>query len=451
MRLRLKLRQRLAFGTLDLSEAGPGAARPWRVRAEPGLASPLPRGLAAFLALLLAAAAPTPGELGSMERHRAERLAAGREAAARAEAAAAVQARLGQARAAAAAQLRTTEEAAADASARVAALAGRRAEAEARLRARAADLAPLLPLIERLSLYPAETLLAAPAPPERALTGLLVVRGLVAELQRQAAALRAEQAEVAALAAGQRDEAVRLDAARTAQAGQAAALDREIGTAREAERAAEDAGAQATRDAAADAAHAATLREALARIEAEHRAAEARAREEALRDERDRRDAEAEDARRRQAALARPAGPGLAAAGVPQAGAPGGAMVVPVAGGVVQGWGAATDAGPATGLSYRPPPGARVVSPCAGRVVFAAPFRSYGKLAIVDCGGGFHAVLSGLGRLDVSPGRAVQRGEPVGVMTEWDPGQAGTAPTLSLELRRGGQPVDPGPFLRGRG
>ena len=126
-------------------------------------------------------------------------------------------------------------------------------------------------------------------------------------------------------------------------------------------------------------------------------------------------------------------------------------MVVPVAGSVVQGWGAATDAGPATGLSYRPPPGARVVSPCAGRVVFAAPFRSYGKLAIVDCGGGFHAVLSGLGRLDVSPGRTVQRGEPVGVMGEWDPAQAGTAPTLSLELRRGGQPVDPEPFLRGRG
>ncbi len=442
MRLCLKLRQRQAFGIQFLGEAGPGAARPWRVRAEPGLAF--------FLAFLLAAAAPPPGDLGGVERHRAERLAAGREAAARAEAAAAVQARLGQARAAAAAQLRATEEAAAEAAARVSALAGRRAPAEARLRARAADLAPLLPLIERLSLYPAETLLAAPAAPERALTGLLVVRGLAAELQRQAAALRAEQAEVAALAAGQRDETVHLDAARAAQVGQAAALDREIAGARDAERAAEDAGAQATRDAAADATHASTLREALARIEAERRAAEAMAREDAQRDERERRDAEAEEAHRRQAALARPAGPGLSAAG-PQAGASGGALVVPVAGSVVQGWGAATDAGPAVGLSYRPPPGARVVSPCAGRVVFAAPFRSYGRLAIVDCGAGFHAVLSGLGRLDVSPGRAVQRGEPLGVMGEWDPGEAGTAPTLSLELRRGGQPVDPGPFLRGRG
>ena len=412
---------------------------------------------AVLLALLaVGAAAPAPRDLDAMERHRAERLAVGRVAAARAEAAAAVQARLGQARAAAAAQLRTTEEGEAEASARVAALAGRRAEAETRLRARAADLAPLLPLIERLSLYPAETLLAAPAPPARALTGLLVVRGLAAELQRQAAALRAEQAEVASLAGLQRDETVRLDAARTAQAGQGAALDRQIAGARETERSAEDAAAQATRDAAADAAHASTLREALARLEAEHRAAEARAREDALRDERERRDAEAEEARRRQAALARPAGPGLsaplAAEARPGAAAAmvGGAMVVPVAGGVVQGWGAATDAGPATGLSYRPPPGARVVSPCAGRVVFAAPFRSYGNLAIVDCGAGFHAVLSGLGRLDVAPGRAVQRGEPMGVMTEWDPARAGTAPTLSLELRRGGQPVDPAPFLRGR-
>ncbi len=417
---------------------------------------------AATLLLVVGAASPVPHDLEGLERHRAERLAAGREAAAHAEAAAAAQARLGQARAAAAAQLRTTEEGEADASARVAALAGRRAEAEARLRARAADLAPLLPLIERLSLYPAETLLAAPAAPERALTGLLVVRGLAAELQRQAAALRAEQAELASLAGLQRDETVRLDAARIAQAGQAAALDRQIAGARDAERSAEDAGAQAARDAAADAAHASTLREALARIEAERRAAEARAREDAARDERERRDAEAEEAHRRQAALARPAGPGLSApsagpvrpgpvSAMSGAAVSGAAMVVPVAGGIVRGWGAATDAGPATGLSYRPPPGARVVSPCAGRVVFAAPFRSYGKLAIVDCGAGFHAVLSGLGRLDVAPGRAVQRGEPVGVMTEWDPAQAGTAPTLSLELRRGGQPVDPAPFLRGGG
>ena len=68
-------------------------------------------------------------------------------------------------------------------------------------------------------------------------------------------------------------------------------------------------------------------------------------------------------------------------------------------------WGDATDAGPATGISYQAAAHARVVSPCGGRVVFAAPFRSYGSLLILDCGGGYHAVLAGLERLDAS-GRA---------------------------------------------
>ena len=40
-------------------------------------------------------------------------------------------------------------------------------------------------------------------------------------------------------------------------------------------------------------------------------------------------------------------------------------------------------------------PAARVVATCAGRVAFASPFRSYGLLLIVDCGGGYHAVLAG--------------------------------------------------------
>ncbi len=420
-------------------------------RARPCSLSPRFRSACAtLLATLLLAAGPTRRDVDDLERRRADALAAAAQAATRAEAAAAAQARLGDARAAAAARLRATETEADDASARVQALAGRHAEAAARLRARAADLAPLLPLIERLSLYPAETLLAAPTSPERAMTGLLVVRGLAAELQRQVAALHDEQRAVAELADRQRAETARLEAIRTVQASQASELDRQIAAARATERTADDAAAQATREAAADAAGADTLRGVLLRLEATRRDAERHARDDALRDERERRDLEAEQARRRQAALARPAGPGLSAPGWPASGRPVqslAAMTVPVAGSVVRGWGAATEAGPSSGLSYQPPPGARVVSPCAGRVVFAAPFRSYGPLVIVDCGADFHAVLAGLGRLDVSPGRAIRRGEPVGVMEQSD---RGAPPTLSLELRRGGEPVDPAPYLRGQ-
>ena len=49
-------------------------------------------------------------------------------------------------------------------------------QAQASLDARAESMQPLLPLIERLSLFPAETLLAIPARPEETLRGVLVLR-----------------------------------------------------------------------------------------------------------------------------------------------------------------------------------------------------------------------------------------------------------------------------------
>ncbi len=120
----------------------------------------------------------------------------------------------------------------------------------------------------------------------------------------------------------------------------------------------------------------------------------------------------------------------------------------PVRGVIVKGWGEATDAGPATGVSYRAAPGARVVSPCGGRVVFANSFRSYGQLLILDCGGGYHIVLSGLERLSVRSGQAVSAGEPVGLMPLSEPGSTTRPKVLYIELRRNGRPVNPAPWLR---
>ena len=100
----------------------------------------------------------------------------------------------------------------------------------------------------------------------------------------------------------------------------------------------------------------------------------------------------------------------------------------------------------ARGLTWQAAPGARVVSPCTGRVAFAAPFRSYGLLVILDCGGGEHFVLAGLQRLDVAAGRRVLAGEPVGQL-----GAEGGSATLYGELRRRGQAVDPRPWLAAGG
>lgn len=346
-------------------------------------------------------------------------------------------------RVAAATRLRAAETATAEAAAQMDELARRRRAAQALLAARASDLEPLLPVIERLALFPAETLLAVPEPPEDALRATLVLRGISRELEQQAEAVRREQAEVASLSAAMAAEAPRLAAAEAAQAEQASALDRQIAGARETVQQAEDAAADAARQAAAQAARAESLRGALAQIEAGRQQALAHARDEAARDERQQRAPEAAAARERQEALARPAGPGLGDAR--------GQLTMPVAGTVVRAYGAPSDAGPTTGVSYQAAPDARVVSPCTGKVDFAAPFRSYGLLLIVDCGGGYHFVLAGLDRLDTQVGRELQAGEPVGVMAGWDPRTPGDRPLLYVELRHEGQPVDPAPWFRARG
>ncbi len=372
------------------------------------------------LAVLLAAAwhaagaEPTRQELQRTEAARAAQLAAGREAAERLHVAQAEAHRLAEARAAAAASLA----------------------------ARAADLAALLPLIERLSLYPAETLLVVPAAPEPALRGLLVLKGMARQIEVDAEAVRAEQAELARLAARMTEQEKRLATAQAAQAAQAAMLDQKLADARARGQAAEDEVTAASRRAAEQAAQADSLRAALAQLEASRAQEEARARAEAEQAERRRQGGEAADARHRQAAIAAPAGPGLAE--------PRGEIGAPVAGAVIRAFGAPGDAGPATGISYQAPPAARVVAPCGGRVVFAGPFRSYGLLLILDCGGGYHFVLAGLDRLDVAVGRPVQPGEPVGVMPSWDPRNLGGRPALYVELRKGGVPINPTPFLRGR-
>ena len=83
-------------------------------------------------------------------------------------------------------------------------------------------------------------------------------------------------------------------------------------------------------------------------------------------------------------------------------------------------------------------------------MVFAGPFRSFGQLVIIDCGGGYHFVLAGLERLDAPAGRPVQAGEPVGVMAAWDPHLPGARPLLYVELREHGTPINPAPYLRTR-
>ena len=93
--------------------------------------------------------------------------------------------------------------------------------------------------------------------------------------------------------------------------------------------------------------------------------------------------------------------------------------------------------------------GATVSAPADGWVAYAGPFRSYGQVVIIDTGENHHVVLAGMEKIKVSAGRFVVAGEPLATM-----GQtrfAGSAalslaserPTLYIEIRKDGQPVDP--------
>lgn len=96
-------------------------------------------------------------------------------------------------------------------------------------------------------------------------------------------------------------------------------------------------------------------------------------------------------------------------------------------------------------------PAAQVTAPCDGWVVYAAPFRNYGQVLILNAGGGYHVVLAGMERISVNVGQFVLTGEPVAVMGNGS--QVATTlasvskrPVLYVEFRKDGTPVDPGPW-----
>jgi len=408
-----------------------------------------------LIALVAVAAQParplkedvTRQQMEQAERARAADQAAQQEAAARAAAAAAEAQRLAADRVAAAGRLREAETATADAAARIDQLAGQKRQAQVSLDAQAETMQPLLPLIERLSLFPAETLLAVPAQPEDTLRGVLVLRGIAGQLGKEAVALRQEQTRLDVAARALQAEAPKLAAAQAKQQAEALVLDRQIAAAEAGRQQAEGDATSAAQRAANEASRAENLRAMLADLEAQRRAETARAQQDAARADREKRAGEAAAARQRQAVLEHPTGAGTIASSAQ----PRGQLTAPVAGTLFRSWGDATEGGPATGLLYHAPPAAHVVSLCSGRVVFAANFRSYGLLLIVDCGGGYHAVLAGFDKLDVKVGQQVDAGEPVGVMPAWEPGASGSRPALYVELRRDGQPVNPAPWLRASG
>jgi septal ring factor EnvC (AmiA/AmiB activator) len=116
-----------------------------------------------------------------------------------------------------------------------------------------------------------------------------------------------------------------------------------------------------------------------------------------------------------------------------------GSLLEPVAGTLVPP-GAADDKNP--GLTYQSLPGAQVIAPADGKVLYAGPYHMQGQVLILEITTGYDIVLAGLGSVTVRLGDELLAGEPVGIMP------ADTSGTrLYFELRQNGKGLDPEPWL----
>jgi septal ring factor EnvC (AmiA/AmiB activator) len=127
-----------------------------------------------------------------------------------------------------------------------------------------------------------------------------------------------------------------------------------------------------------------------------------------------------------------------------------GYLTAPASGVDVQDFGANDGLGGiAQGTSYTTRPGAQVVAPADGWVIYQGPYLNYGQIIILNPGQDYTIVLAGLDAVSVKLGDFVLEGQPLGTMGSRTIARtvatsAGVSqPTLYIELRKNDQPVDP--------
>lgn len=350
------------------------------------------------------------------------------------------------------------------------------------LEARNAQLAQVLTALQRLSWRPKEALLMQPGTPEDTVRSALLMRSAVPAIGAEAKALRADIDRLADLRdaiAGQRDQIAALGKDLEAEHNRLQELvSRKASLVEQTSRRSQEA-AQRAQTLAADAEN---MREFLDKLAEDRR----------RREEEEKRQRELAEARRIAAHVtAKPApppppaaGPTLAPAARPLMAPDGataqlptappppasltanggsmpppprastqqaalrpldevrGAMPLPARGRVATRYGAELSPGNTSkGIVIETRSAAAVVAPADGVVAFSGPFRGYGHLLILEHAGGYHTLLSGMSRIDAEVGQRLMAGEPVGVMERSD------GPSLYVELRRDGQPIDPLPWL----
>lgn len=97
-----------------------------------------------------------------------------------------------------------------------------------------------------------------------------------------------------------------------------------------------------------------------------------------------------------------------------------------------------------TGVDISASMGTQVHAAADGIVTHAEFMGGYGRLVIIEHGNGVRTYYAHLSRFDVIPGQEIRRGEVLGLS-----GATGkvTSPHLHFEVRLGGSPVNPYPYL----
>ncbi len=96
------------------------------------------------------------------------------------------------------------------------------------------------------------------------------------------------------------------------------------------------------------------------------------------------------------------------------------------------------------GVDIKAAPGEEILAAASGSVAFSGRKRGYGNVVIIDHGNGVSTLYAHLFSSSVRAGESIAAGEGVGRAGKR--GRA-TGTHLHFEVRRGGAPIDPGPYL----
>lgn len=302
------------------------------------------------------------------------------------------------------------------------------------------NFSKFLPLIERLSLYPSDTLLAAPSPSSHTTIGLSIIQNLSKQLENQAKVLKQHKEEINQLQNQFTIQITNLAQLHKKQENEQNQLTKALKQARITQQESAKTVFEISQNAANAAQKAQSLNDAIRQINLTKIRAQHALKAEIIRAQRAHNMARLQKARKESAMISSANnGPGLNSRTTSKVNAP-------VIGPIVSLWGSKTETGPAQGITYAPQSQATVRSPCSGLIEFAGPFRGYGHMIILNCGKSYRFVLAGMDSLSVAIGQSIQKGIMIGQMPAWSGGKTGR-PTLFVQLRRGERAINPSPFL----